>query len=289
MPVRDQQKMMNDLQRLLEKQDFKTEAEMKNFLESLTGKQIPSEAAHNLSAQEQAEDLVYDAIETEDFDEAMALVEAALELDEDCILAWEYLADDEEFYAIKKLYYQKGIQLGEKQFDKSYEKENRGHYWMIHETRPYMRCLQKYSHLLHQYESEEASIEIGTRLLKLNPNDNQGVRYLLMLQLISTGRVEEYLKLYKKFKGEPFAFVQFTHALYLFKTSGASEEANAQLAVAKKSNKHVVKLLTANNKKRKESSGYSPGQDSEAYSYIDMAYETWQGTEGTVEWLKKSK
>lgn len=289
MPKHEHEKMMNDLQRILKNQDFKSEKELQKFLESITGKTIPSAAAHNLSIEEQAEDLIYQAQESEDYDEAIEMAEGALDLDEKCIAAWEFLAEVSDCYPLKKLYFEKGISVGEEIFNKAFEKENKGHYWMINETRPYMRCMQRYSHLLNQYGSQEKSIELGKRIIKLNPNDNQGIRYLLMLQLIQAERYEEYNKFRIDFDNEPSAFFEYNHLLFLFKTLGDSAETKAQLSVAKKANKHIVKFLIAATKKRKEDTHYSPGQDSEAYSYIDFAYKIWQDAEGAVAWLKRWK
>ncbi len=51
--------------------------------------------------------------------------------------------------------------------------------WGILENRPYMRAIQYQADLYSIAKEDEKAIELYRLLLKLNPNDNQGIRYLL--------------------------------------------------------------------------------------------------------------
>ena len=51
--------------------------------------------------------------------------------------------------------------------------------WGILENRPYMRAIQYQADLYSGAEKYDKAIELYRLLLKLNPNDNQGVRYTL--------------------------------------------------------------------------------------------------------------
>jgi len=51
--------------------------------------------------------------------------------------------------------------------------------WGVIENRPYMRAIQYRADLYAGAKENERAIELYRLLLKLNPNDNQGVRYTL--------------------------------------------------------------------------------------------------------------
>lgn len=76
-----------------------------------------------------------------DPDDAIDNVIEALELDPDCIEGYEFLENTGESRAIILSFYEKGVALGDKQFGGEYIKQRRGHFWGIHETRSYGRCL----------------------------------------------------------------------------------------------------------------------------------------------------
>src|SRR5688572_27155887 len=87
-------KAMLDLQRLLKTQDFKSIEEMQEFVnKNIIGQTIPSFDKTALSTEEQAQDLVYQAMEADDIFEADSLIYSALALDPDCAEAYEYLGD----------------------------------------------------------------------------------------------------------------------------------------------------------------------------------------------------
>lgn len=51
--------------------------------------------------------------------------------------------------------------------------------WGYLENRPYLRAMQCQAEILEEVGKKEEAIELYRLLLKLNPNDNQGVRYVL--------------------------------------------------------------------------------------------------------------
>jgi tetratricopeptide (TPR) repeat protein len=51
--------------------------------------------------------------------------------------------------------------------------------WGVMENRPYMRAIQYRADLYADAKEDEKAIELYRLLLRMNPNDNQGVRYTL--------------------------------------------------------------------------------------------------------------
>jgi len=96
---------MADLHRLLEKQNFKTEAEMQKYLDGLIGQQIPSFPKEVLKDKEEAQGLVFETYELPP-DEARVNIELALQLDHDCIEAYEFLGIIESSTEIAMVFFE---------------------------------------------------------------------------------------------------------------------------------------------------------------------------------------
>ena len=79
---------------------------------------------------------------------------------------------------------------------------NRGDFWMVFETRPYMRLLQRYMMALMDCGIFIKAIEVGETMMGLNKNDNLGIRYTLMVLYAKTSDETKALKLYHINAGE---------------------------------------------------------------------------------------
>jgi tetratricopeptide (TPR) repeat protein len=81
-------------------------------------------------------------------------------------------------------------------------------------------------------------------LLRLNPNDNQGIRDILVPRLIEQRRDQEAETVLAAYADDNLAMLSHARALVEFRRSGDGEAAQAQLAVAMRGNPHVAKYLT---------------------------------------------
>lgn len=277
---------MTDFQRLLETQNFKSEVELKKFMDGIVGQRIPSFPKESLNSSATAQDLVYEAYDLSPA-KAKANIEKALQLDPDCIEAFEFLGSSERTVEIAMTFFEKGISIGRKLFGGKYLAEHKGMFWGFHETRPFMRCLQHYSDCLYAIGKVRECIAVLEEMIKLNPNDNQGVRDQLLLYLIQMAENDKFNKYEKQYKDDDMAFSLFNRALFAFKTEGDSKMANEKLKNAIKGNKFVVSKLLANKPLTDLPEHYGFGDDKEAKYYVYFAYHTWHNTEGSIEWLRK--
>ena len=78
-------------------------------------------------------------------------------------------------------------------------KENKGMFYGIHETRPFMRCLHQCSFCLYAMGNTKECVKILEEMVELNPNDNQGVRDYLLLYLLEVDETEKFKKYAKQF------------------------------------------------------------------------------------------
>jgi tetratricopeptide (TPR) repeat protein len=126
-------------------------------------------------------------------------------------------------------------------------------------------------------------------MLELNPNDNQGIRYVLagcLLRQSDEGALKELLAAYED---ERSAFWLYTRALIAFREGGETDMRAAALAKdAWAENEHVPAILAGTRPPVISESGYiTVGGPDEATYYVTECGPAWHRTPGAVEWLTK--
>ena len=82
------------------------------------------------------------------------------------------------------------------------DKEYEGKFWLVWETRPYMRVKETYVRFLIRLGMIGKAIEECKDMLRLCENDNLGIRYALMHLYAVMEKKEEALALFKKYDEE---------------------------------------------------------------------------------------
>jgi tetratricopeptide (TPR) repeat protein len=240
-----------------------------------------------MSSQAQAEELM-DQAEDEDGDLGAELTLDALRVDPKCARAWTYLGYDAGAeLEIAGLFFMLALdaameRLGERTFV-----EDAGHFWGMFETRPFMRALEGLAGVMAQDGRLETAIAQYEWMLRLNPNDNQGVRTLLLALYLELGDRDGASKLLSQYARDPGAEMAFGRALFEFQQSGASPAAVAALAAARTSNPWVERYLTgAKRLPPHDPRMYTMGHEDEAVIVASNQREAWKRTRGAVEWLR---
>jgi tetratricopeptide (TPR) repeat protein len=235
----------------------------------------------------QAQQLMYDAWEAPTRQRAVALAKKALTLSADCADAYNLLADQTAKSLEEAIdLYTQGVQAGERALGEQAFKEDVGHFWGLIETRPYMRACQGLAECLWAAGRFDEAVAQYQDLLRLNPNDNQGVRDLLMPCLIELGRDKDAEKLFKLYKDDAMATWKYSRALLNFRKRGNSPTADASLQAAFDENKFVPGYLLGRKKlPRTLPNYYGFGDDAEAVMYAHGNRAAWQATQGALEWL----
>lgn len=137
-----QDKFHRILQKLIEKENIQSVEELQELMNSLTGKPMPdiSELGIELTDEDKARQLAWEARELP-VDKGRRRAKKALKLDADCIEAYEYLGESYSYYDKRQEYFEKGVEIGRRIYGGQFMKENKGQFWLIAETRPFMRCL----------------------------------------------------------------------------------------------------------------------------------------------------
>jgi tetratricopeptide (TPR) repeat protein len=283
------QKVMLDLERLLQTQEFKSAEEMQAFVNKyLVGQTIPEFDRQALTPAEQAQDMVYEANQVADLMEAEGLVFDALQLDPECVEAYEFMGERAVSPVASLTLFKEGYTLAAKKLGEKFFQQNAGLFWGIHESRPYMRCLKAYGDCLNLLGDPEAALDVYLRMLELNPNDNQGVRDLAGALCLELNQLDQFEKLHQQFEDDHSAFHFFNHALFLFLTQGDTEISRAALQKAKSQNKHVLPLFTSRKELPQFPDSHGVGDKNEAIYYAHIAREVWREKPGAMEWLAKS-
>jgi len=117
----------------------------------------------------------------------------------------------------------------------------------------------------------DAAIVNYQDMLMLNPNDNQGIRYVLARCLMRTGDSEALKKLLKQYNEDGSALWLYTRALVAFRKNEASDKKAEELVKkALKANPHVPAVLTGAQKAKPSTNGYvTMGGEDEAAHHVE--------------------
>jgi tetratricopeptide (TPR) repeat protein len=257
------------------------EGVMKGFL----GEMVGGPAAG--TPLDKAQELMYQAFGTPDPEERARLAKQALDLCPDCADAYVLLAEHTKSRKEALELFEKGVAAGERALGPKAFQEDVGHFWGLLETRPYMRAREGLASKLWTMGRRDEAIKHLQDMLRLNPGDNQGVRYTLAGWLLAEGRDEELARLLKEYD-EGSANWAYTKALVAFRQNGDTPETRKLLKVAQKANKYIPAYLLGRKPLPQERpSYYSPGDQNEAVFYVGSALSGWKETRGATAWLKE--
>jgi tetratricopeptide (TPR) repeat protein len=268
----------------MESKSFSSFEEMKEYVEQInrTGKRLRWIPRTPL---EQAQNLVYEALEMVG-KKRIELVEQALKISPDCADAYVLLAEEkaqnlEQAFSL----YEAGVKAAERGLGKKVFEEEAAHFWDMVETRPYMRARAGLAQCLWFLGRHQEAIGHYRELLSLNPNDNQGIRYLLAAALLETGQIATLEELLSQYDETSAAWL-YTKALVTYVKEGDSVKARNLLKEALDFNPHVIAYLLAEKKlPRRMPEWVESGDKNEAIVYVAESGLGWHNTKGAINWL----
>ncbi len=239
-----------------------------------------------MTSQERAQELAWDAMEAPTKARARALSRRALELDPDCVDALVNLAGLDSKtpeQAIERL--KEAVAAGERSLGANYFRQNKGDFWGLLETRPYMRARHRLADMLLDAERLDEAIGHLEAMLDLNPNDNQGIREILLgayLEVSNLDGARRVLTAYAGDCGAVFAWGRVLERLLLQQFT----EAEAALATARTGNRFVELYLTGAKKLPRTMPGmYSLGSMEEAQLCLESLSGAWAEHPQALFWL----
>lgn len=236
----------------------------------------------------QAQEIIYDAWELDDPDIRVKMANLALCINPDCADAYNTLAEDHaQTWEERFSYYTLGLAVGRRALGDHYFENEVGYFWDLLETRPYMRARLGLTECLDQAGATEKVIENYREMLRLNPNDNQGIRHFLIAALLKNGDDKGVIELLMSHRKDYSVEYTYANALMSFKKYGNSAKSKKHLKEALKFNQYVPGFLLGAKSIPEELPPYSTvGQEDEAAHYFEMFGGIWRDVPGALEWLK---
>lgn len=242
------------------------------------GKRTPLENARKLVAKAQ---------ECEFYEEQIKLIQKALEACPDCaeaiLMLGQMAPSDRESIPL----YEEALRAAERVLGTGAFEQNDGSFWFNPEAPPCLQARLELARSLWLTGQGAAAVNHLLEILRLNPGDNQGVRYLLVPWLIELNRDAEAFQWLEQFD-ESSSFQVFNLSLCVFRREGDGEQARRMIASAAKQNKHVIPLLLGEVPVLPMVFPmYSPGDENEALTYLSEAARAWRFTPGAISWLRR--
>jgi tetratricopeptide (TPR) repeat protein len=257
------------------------------LMASLTGPSV-HEGLNDAEAdkKDEAQQIAFDAMEAETEAEARKLVKHALRLDPDCVDALVLMSDLDaptRKALIEGL--KQAVEAGERTLGIKFIQKNKGHFWLLLETRPWMRALDRLASELKEAGLNLDAIGIYERMLELNPNDNQGVRDPLLGLYLTVGDLKGAGKLFKKYENDALANFAWGRVLERFLADDRAG-AKAALEIARAANHHVELYMTARKPLPEDPPEmYSPGSEEEAVLLLSNLGDAWAAHKEATFWL----
>lgn len=253
---------------------------------AMNPRRLPKLNAHEIAALQAGEEVNDAFMDASTAAEVAAAAQAAFAVSPLCVDVYVNLALQAARGAAEKLFYWRmGVLAGELALGAHVFAALEGEFWLHSETRPYMRAKHGLAECLWAIGEHAEAVEHLQHLLVLNPNDNQGIRYLLVNYLLETGADDAAEALVQEYR-EDGAMMSWPAALIAFRRTGDSEESRTRLSAAMEANPHVAAYLNGTRKlPKKRPDAYEWGERSEAILYAAEAIPVWTSTPGAVVWL----
>jgi tetratricopeptide (TPR) repeat protein len=272
--------------RLLEGRSFGTVEAMNAELEQLTrdGRAHDS-PARGLTVLERAQELAYDAMEAQG---RLRIKRArqALALSADCADAWVLLAEAAPTPEAAVELYERAVHAGAAAIGDDRFTSLRGEFWGQLDTRPYMRARLGLARALDEQGRQDEALAHYRALLELNPGDNQGVRYLLLVTLLHRGLNHEAGALLSERDDDIQALWPYGRLLWRFRVGGASPATRAAFDAAMRANPYVLPYLLEPDSIPADHAPHFALHSREEAAYVaDVLGDAFATTDGALEWL----
>ncbi len=237
----------------------------------------------------QAIDLIQSASQEEDLEKRIAIAREAIELSEDCVEAWLFLAQQTGNYEEAKNYLEKGVEAGDRLFAEKKETW-KGQFWNHTQTHAYLFARSGLAQVLWELEEYDKSVDVLKESLVLDSIDQQGLRFVLLKALIDLDRMEEVMQLIEDFEDDESTIMLYAKVLASFMLFGDSPSSRSAFIQAKNRNPYVLDyLLRLRMMPKNFPKQFVPGTESEAIRYAAVFMDSWDNTEGAIPYLRAQK
>ena len=166
--------------------------------------------------------------------------------------------------------------------------------WGETSNRPYLRSLAGRAITLKDIGKRKEAIAQAKKILRLNPNDNQGIRQLLCTWFLEARDTEGCTNLLRKYGTDGDNSLAYADVLLQYlrwkKDDAVENDVRQALYVALKANPFVPDLLGAVVEKDEDKDPYySPGSLKQAKNYVIESQKLWKKFPEAIDWITSQK
>ncbi|GGF96733.1 hypothetical protein GCM10010912_46900 [Paenibacillus albidus] len=239
------------------------------------------------SPKEKEQLLLYKAMEATSSKRRVQLAQAALEIYPDSPDAYLILAEESENEQDARELLKAGMAAGERELGELFFAQNKGYFWGLHESRPYIRVCKSYAESCWFGGNAEEAAQTLEYILELNPDDNTGARYLLAASYLYSNKLAEAQKLMGN-KDDMAAAYAYDRIVLEYKKNGITSQLKMLYRVARNVNKHVPDYLLGLKRLPHNLPDYvGMGDANEAIEYVIIHSRLWASVPDLLKWMLK--
>ena len=286
----DTERINRKIAKLVEGENFSDMDELDSFINRAMSEGVLDAGSSGPAGMdepvEQAQELAFQAMEEPDDRKALELARMALKLDPECIDArsveLQITVDDPQERAKA---FQLMLKQARKAMGKEFFEENKGQFWGVVTTRPYMRALEYLADLLVSLERFDEAIAVYEEMIDLNSEDNQGARDSLLGLYLGEGDVLKARSLLNRYLKDDLAVFSWGRAIERF-LSGDMAEAREALKRAVRANAFVLAIMAGIEDMPEDyDGGFSPGDINEAWYCLMELGPVWEKQPDVLPWI----
>ena len=284
------ERMMRESARQFENEEYASEDAFREDMQGLIDEGLSEKRLEYLKEDpvEMAQELAFQAFESDDPQEARKLVEQALELDGECVDALTihaFLTSDDASELIERI--EHAATCGENRLGEDFFSEFIGDFWPMVEARPYLRTIKQLAQVLWMVGRRFDAVDNYINLLELDPSDHMGNSVLLLGCYLNMGEVQRSWDLLEEYDDDQNALFQWAWVL-VFLMSEDEEAAEDALTHALEMNAMVVLHLLGMAEAEEEGlAAVTAGSEEEAALCGRILGDSWSCHEENLIWLQE--
>jgi len=252
---------------------------------NLAGRLTLPDSEEYFELTDEANELLQLAYQSENNAKSVKISKEAYDLDPFLSDALLNIANRGKFSFHEKLMYlHEALRISAALIPEENFKSKKHPFWLDIDTRPFMRTMHSLGIIYHEAEMYEFAEFYWSFCLDLNPNDNQGIRYLLTNVLLHQNKTKAAKVILDKWQ-DSTAQLSYARLLLGLLETNTPEKLDELWDEAFKSNPFVPKLILNRTIPALEGP-YRMGDESEARAYLSYAYLCWNHHRDAVRWLE---
>lgn len=241
------------------------------------------------TSKDKAQALLHKAMEASSAKRRVQLAETVLEMYPDSSDAYLILAEESDNEQDARAFLKDGIAAGKRELGELFFEKNKGDFWRLHETRPYIRICKSYAESCWFGGDTKEAAQILEHILELNTEDNTGARYLLAAVYLYSNQLKQAEQLMEKYgKGDAATAFAYDKIILEYKRNGITAQLNMLYRVARDVNKHVPDYLLGLKRLPHNLPDFvGMGNSDEAIEYVIMHSRLWANVPDLLKWMLK--